>query len=76
MRKIRSSCFVAVCMVVALLCPLRTTSSRASELKKLSLDNAAALGTTIVTDTKVKCEGDGSIRISTSWPTTICLGEV
>ena len=53
-----------------------TVPSQAEELKKLSLDSATTLGTTIATDTKIKSEGNASIRISTSWPTTICLGEV
>jgi len=48
----------------------------AEDLKKLSLDDASAIGTTIQTDTQVKAEGKGSIRITTQWPTTICLGEV
>ena len=48
----------------------------AEELRKLSLDDAAAIGTTIQTDMQVKSEGKGSIRITTRWPTTICLGEV
>lgn len=76
MSKTRSNCVVNVCMVVALLFVLSTPSAQAAELKKLSLDNATTLGTTITTDTKVKSEGNGSIRISTLWPTTICLGEV
>ncbi len=50
--------------------------ARASELGKLALDDAASLGTTIATDPAVKQEGNGSVRISTAWPTTICLGEV
>lgn len=50
--------------------------ARAAELKKLSLDDASAIGTTIQTDMRVKSEGTGSIRITTRWPTTICLGEV
>ena len=47
-----------------------------AELKKLSLDDASAIGTSIQTDTQVKTEGKGSIKITTQWPTTICLGEV
>ena len=43
---------------------------------KLDLDDASALGTTVAVDHTVKQEGDGSIRLSTLWPTTICLGEV
>ena len=51
-------------------------SANAQELKKLNLDEASAIGTTIQTDTQVKAEGKGSIKITTRWPTTICLGEV
>ncbi len=50
--------------------------SYGEELKKLNLDDASLLGTTIRTDTQVKAEGKGSIKITTQWPTTICLGEV
>ena len=46
------------------------------ELKKLNLDDASAIGTSIQTDTQIKTEGKGSIKITTQWPTTICLGEV
>jgi len=48
----------------------------AEDLKRLNLDDASAIGTTIQTDTQVKAEGKGSIKITTQWPTTICLGEV
>jgi hypothetical protein len=48
----------------------------ATELKKMSLDDAAILGTTIQTDLKVKTEGRASVRITTRFPTTVCLGEV
>jgi hypothetical protein len=50
--------------------------ARGAELKKLALDDAASLGTTVSTDLQIKQEGNGSIRISTVWPTSICLGEV
>jgi hypothetical protein len=46
------------------------------DLKKLSLDDASAIGTTIQTDYRVKVEGKASIKITTQWPTTICLGQV
>jgi hypothetical protein len=46
------------------------------DLKKLKLDDASALGTTIQTDIHVKAEGKASVKITTRWPTTICLGEV
>ncbi len=52
------------------------SSACAEELKKLNLDDASAIGTTIQTDTQVKAEGKASIKITTMWPTTICLGEV
>lgn len=48
----------------------------ADDLKKLSLDDASCIGTTIQTDPKVKTEGKGSVRITTKHPTTVCLGEV
>jgi len=51
-------------------------STYAQELKKFSLDDASVVGTTIQTDTQTKAEGKGSIKITTRWPTTICLGEV
>ncbi|HXV80701.1 MAG TPA: hypothetical protein VEG60_12560 [Candidatus Binatia bacterium] len=50
--------------------------ARGEDLKKLTLDDASAIGTTIQTDTQVKAEGTGAIKITTKWPTTICLGEV
>jgi hypothetical protein len=50
--------------------------TQAEDLKKLSLDDSSAIGTRIQTDTQVKAEGKGSIKITTQWPTTICLGEV
>jgi hypothetical protein len=51
-------------------------SAYSEDLKKLNLDDATVIGTTIETDTQVKVEGKGSVRITTQWPTTICLGEV
>lgn len=50
--------------------------SRAEEVRKLPLDDASVIGTTIQTDIQVKAEGKASIKITTQWPTTICLGEV
>jgi hypothetical protein len=62
-------------MIFALLV-IVASSSQAEDLRKLNLDDASAIGTTIQTDTQVKAEGRGSIKITTQWPTTICLGEV
>jgi hypothetical protein len=55
---------------------LIASSAHSEELKKLSLDDASTIGTTIQSDTRIKAEGKGSIKITTQWPTTICLGEV
>ena len=51
------------------------SSAFAAELKKMSLDDASILGTTIQTDSNVKTEGQASVRITTHFPTTICIGE-
>lgn len=61
--------------LVALLA-LAAGPASAQQLRKLDLDDASALGTTIQADARVKTEGQGSIKITTRWPTTICLGEV
>lgn len=67
---------MTICLALAIICLQRSTSAQAAELKKLTLDDASALGTTISTDSTVKSEGKGAIRVSTLWPTTICLGEI
>ena len=63
-------------MMIFAVLALVASSSYAEELKKLNLDDASVIGTTIQTDTQIKAEGNGSIKITTQWPTTICLGEV
>ena len=55
---------------------LMVTHSQAGDLKKLNLDDASSLGLRIETDSKVKVEGKRSIKISTLWPTSVCLGEI
>lgn len=52
------------------------SSAAAEDLKKLSLDDESQFGTTILSDSKVKSEGKASIKITTQWPTIICLGVV
>lgn len=65
------------CLILsAVLAILIAGASSAQELKKLSLDDASLAGTTVKSDTEVKTEGTASIRITTKWPTTICLDEV
>lgn len=49
---------------------------RAEELKRLSLDAPFGASPRIEADAKVKVEGTSSIKITTLWPTTVCLGEV
>jgi len=51
-------------------------SAFAQELKKLPLDDASAIGLKIRADAAIKAEGKASIRITTAWPTSVCLGEV
>jgi hypothetical protein len=63
-------------LVVFAMLTLVASSANPEDLKKLNLDDASAIGTTIQTDTQMKTEGKGSIKITTQWPTTICLGEV
>jgi hypothetical protein len=63
---------VAVVLVLAVVCG----PTLADDLKKLNLDDASTIGLRIETDLSVKVEGRGSVRITTQWPTTVCLGEV
>jgi len=65
--------FGYVIMIVSL---IFVTTAQAQELKKLSLDTAAAISPKIESDGTIKAEGAGSIRIITQWPTTVCLDEV
>lgn len=64
-------------LILSILIVLALTASSvySENLMKLSLDDASAIGTTIQTDTQVKTEGNGSVKIATQWPTTVCLGE-
>jgi hypothetical protein len=48
----------------------------AQDLKRISLDDTSALGLQIQNDSAMKAEGKASIKISTKWPTTVCLAEV
>lgn len=61
-------------IVVAL--AVATVVVRAEDLKKLSLDDPSAVSPKIEADAKVKVEGASSLKITTQWPTTVCLGEV
>jgi hypothetical protein len=48
----------------------------AQELKKISLDDTSSIGLKIQSDATIKVEGKSSLKITTMWPTTVCLGEV
>ncbi|HYA88452.1 MAG TPA: hypothetical protein VEI57_15460 [Nitrospirota bacterium] len=63
-------------LLIFFLLMVLTTLAYSEDLKKLKLDDASAIGTTIQTDIHVKAEGKASIKITARWPTTICLGEV
>lgn len=76
MRKKGLFYVIQICAVFSLLLLLVNPLAQGNELSRMPLDDASSLGTTVSTDSTVKQEGKGSIRISTVWPTTICLGEV
>lgn len=50
-------------------------AAMAQEVTKLSLDDPKALGLIIEEDSAMKTEGSSSIKITTKWPTVVCLGE-
>ncbi len=54
---------------------LTAGTAAAEKVISVSLDDAATLATLIETDKRVKTEGDGSVRITTAWPTMIPLHE-
>lgn len=55
---------------------LISTPTIAEDLKRLSIDDASFASPWIQTDSTVKTEGKGSIKITTKWPTTVYLSEV
>ena len=55
---------------------LLCATASATEIIRLNMDNADALGTIISSDSKIRFEGKRSIRVLTKWPTTICLGQI
>ena len=61
---------------IVIIWALVTGLAMADDLERLNLDDASSIGTTIQTDSKIKTEGTGSVRITTKYPTTVCLGEV
>jgi hypothetical protein len=65
-------CIIMILFMFLLIC----TPSLAGELKRLNLDDASSIGLKIQTDSVIKVEGKGSVKITTLWPITVCLGEV
>jgi hypothetical protein len=65
-------CIIMILFIFLLIC----TPSLAGELKRLNLDDASSIGLKIQTDSVIKVEGKGSVKITTLWPITVCLGEV
>ncbi len=65
---------LSIVILIVLLCGVHL--GLADELKKLNLDDALSIGLKIQTDAMVKSEGKASLKITTRWPTTVCLGEV
>lgn len=55
---------------------LMASWGHAGELRKLSLDDISSVSPSIQTDDNVKIEGKSSVKITTQWPTTVCLGEI
>jgi hypothetical protein len=53
-----------------------TLVAQAEDLVKLSLDDPSVASPRIVADAEVKVEGKSSLKITTQWPTTVCLGEI
>jgi hypothetical protein len=62
--------------IVAIVSLMLINSVMAQELRKLGLDDARSIGLQIQDDAMIKVEGKGSLKISTLWPTSVCLGEV
>lgn len=55
---------------------LSLNASWAQELQKIDLDDASSIGIKIESDTVIKVEGKAAVKITTAWPTTVCLAEV
>jgi hypothetical protein len=65
-----------IVMVSAVALLFECAAANAQELKRLSLDDASSIGLKIQTDALVKVEGKASVKLTTAWPTTVCLGEL
>lgn len=71
-----SRCIAGIIAVSVTVGLVVCASANAQDLKKLSLDDASSIGLKVESDAAVKDEGKASVKITTAWPTTVCLGEV
>lgn len=62
-------------LIFVIMVLLISPSLFAEDIQKISLDDTSTIGLKIEADTRVKAEGKGSVKITTAWPTTVCLGE-
>lgn len=63
---------LSMMLLTVCVCP----ASFGDDLKRLSLDDAGSIGLAIQNDQNTKVEGQGSIKITTAWSTSVCLGEI
>lgn len=63
-----------IAAAIALALSIQILPAKGQELQRLPLDSASSLATTVSTDSVVKKEGKGSIKIATQGPANICLG--
>lgn len=62
--------------VLAIIFSLFSIPLFSEKVRHLNLDDASSIGLRIQADRDEKTEGRASLRITTRWPTTVCLGEV
>ena len=63
-------------LIITVFLYLCCSSVFAEQVGRLNLDVASSIGLLIQTDRAEKKEGRASLRITTLWPTSVCLGEV
>ena len=62
--------------IIASLLMAIPAAAEAEDLVKLSLHSVSSISPKVDIDTKVKIEGEGSLKITTRWPTSVSIGEV
>jgi hypothetical protein len=65
-----------VTLTVVMALTMATVVGLGGDLKRLSLDDEMSASPQIEGDAEVKVEGLSSLKITTQWPATVCLGEV